>query len=104
MFEFQVRWWRPFNVFDNVYGWNSDRVDVWNDDNGWIDNKTWSGLLLTFYTFYVTIILVTDLDLQSEIIIFESFLTTFELSVIFEAAGAVVKIGSSLRLNHRNQI
>ena len=39
---------------------------------------------------------VTDLDTQSEMIIFESILTTVEESIIFEAAGAVVKINSSL--------
>jgi hypothetical protein len=33
-------------------------------------------------------------------IIFESTLTTFEASFIFEAAGAVSKIGSSLKSNH----
>ena len=36
-------------------------------------------------------------------IIFESFFTTFEASVIFEAAGAVAKIGASLKPNHHMQ-
>jgi len=35
-------------------------------------------------------------------IIFKSLLTTFELSVIFKAAGA--KVGSSLKPNHHNQV
>ena len=47
--------------------------------------------------FEVTTECVTDLDLQSKMIIFESILTTFESSVIFEA---VAKIGSSLKPNH----
>jgi hypothetical protein len=33
---------------------------------------------------------VTDLDLQSEMLIFKSILTTFKFSIIFEADGAVV--------------
>ena len=33
-------------------------------------------------------------------IIFESIWTTFEASVIFDAADAVVEIGSSLKPNH----
>ncbi len=37
-------------------------------------------------------------------IIFESTLTTFEASSIFEAAEAVAKIGSSLKSNHHKQI
>ncbi len=37
-------------------------------------------------------------------IIFESTLTTFEASIIFEAAGAVSKIDSSLKSNHHWQI
>ena len=36
--------------------------------------------------------------------IFESILTAFEASVIFEAAGAVVKISSSLRTTTFNQV
>jgi hypothetical protein len=47
---------------------------------------------------------VTNLEYQSEIIIFESLLTTFEWRVIFEVAEAVVKIGSSLKPNHPKQI
>ncbi len=43
-------------------------------------------------------------QILSEIISFESLLTTFEVSVIFEAAWALSKIGSSLKLNHRSQI
>jgi hypothetical protein len=43
----------------------------------------------------------TDLDQGSNMIIFESILTTFEVSIIFfEAAGGVTKVGSSLKLNH----
>ncbi len=37
-------------------------------------------------------------------IIFESILTSFELSSIFQAAGAVAEISLSLKLNHRKQI
>ena len=37
-------------------------------------------------------------------IIFESFLTTFEAGSIFEAAGAVTKIGSSIKSNHHNKV
>jgi len=37
-------------------------------------------------------------------IIFESLLTTFEVSFIFEAAGTVVKVGLSLKPDHSNQI
>ena len=37
-------------------------------------------------------------------IIFESILTTFEASVIFEAAGAVAKIYLSLKPDHQRQI
>jgi hypothetical protein len=37
-------------------------------------------------------------------IIFDLTLTTFEASFIFEAAGAVSKIGSSLKSNHHWQI
>jgi hypothetical protein len=35
---------------------------------------------------------------------FPVILSTFELTVIFEEAGTVVKIGSSLKPNHRKQI
>jgi hypothetical protein len=35
-----------------------------------------------------------------EIIIFELLKTTFKANYIFEAVGAVVKIGSSLKPNH----
>jgi len=37
-------------------------------------------------------------------IIFESPLMTFELSIIFEAAEAVSKFGSSLKQNNHKQI
>ncbi len=37
-------------------------------------------------------------------IIFVSILTTFDLSNVFEVAGAVVKIGSSLKPNHYEQL
>jgi hypothetical protein len=36
-----------------------------------------------------------DLDQGSEMILFESILTTFIVSVVFEAAGEVAKIGLS---------
>jgi len=45
---------------------------------------------------------VTDLDLQSEMIMVQSLLTTFEVSIIFEAAGAITKIGMSLVPNNHN--
>ena len=44
-----------------------------------------------------------DLDLRSKMIIFESLLTTSEVSVIFEASGAVSKIGLSLEPNQIQQ-
>jgi hypothetical protein len=37
-------------------------------------------------------------------IIFESILTTFIVSIIFEAAEAVAKIGLSLKSNHHKQV
>jgi hypothetical protein len=47
----------------------------------------------------------TDLDYYSEQIIFESFFTSCNSRVWnFKAAGAVAKIGSSLKLNHYKQI
>jgi hypothetical protein len=46
----------------------------------------------------------TDLDQGSEMTIFELILTTFTASIIFEAAGEVAKIGSSLKLNQHEQI
>jgi hypothetical protein len=42
-----------------------------------------------------------NLNLGTEIIIFESILTAFEAISIFKA---VAKIGSSLKSNHRRQI
>ncbi len=42
---------------------------------------------------------VTDLNWRNEMIIFK---VTFEVSIIFEAAGAAVKIGSSLKPNHHD--
>ena len=47
---------------------------------------------------------VTDLDSRLEMLIFESILTTFELSVILKAAGALLEIVSSLRISSRNQV
>ena len=37
-------------------------------------------------------------------VIFETILTTFDGINIFEAAGELVKIGSSLKSNHHNQV
>ena len=37
-----------------------------------------------------------ELELRIEMIIFESFMTTFEVKIFFEATGTVAKIGSSL--------
>ena len=47
---------------------------------------------------------VRDLDSQCEMIIFESILTTFEASAIFDAAGAVVEISSSLQITNCDQV
>ena len=47
---------------------------------------------------------VTDIDEQSQIIIFKSLLTTFEASVIFEAAELLAKIGLSLTLTRHNYV
>ncbi len=46
---------------------------------------------------------VTDLDLQSERIIFESLLTPFGGSLIFTGAVAVVNIGLDLKPNHNKE-
>ena len=46
----------------------------------------------------------TDLDEDSEMIIFESLLTTFSGIVIFEIGAAVLKIGSSLKQNYHNPV
>jgi len=43
-------------------------------------------------------------DQGGKIIIVESLLTTFEASLIFEAVGAEVKIGSRLKSYHQKQI
>jgi hypothetical protein len=42
----------------------------------------------------------TDLDQGSEMIIFQSVLSSFEASSIFEASGAVATIDLSQKLNH----
>jgi hypothetical protein len=42
---------------------------------------------------------VTDLNWRNKMKIFK---VTFEVSIIFEAAGAAVKIGPSLKLNYHN--
>jgi hypothetical protein len=41
----------------------------------------------------------TDLDQQTEMIVFESLLSTFEGSVFFKAAEKAVEIGSNLKHN-----
>ena len=46
----------------------------------------------------------TNSDYKIEMIIFESLLTTFEVSVIFEADGAVAKISSNLKPNQYKQV
>jgi hypothetical protein len=46
----------------------------------------------------------TALDQGSKMIIFQSILTAFEASSIFEATGVVGKICLSLKLNHHGQI
>jgi len=45
-----------------------------------------------------------NVDKLNEIIIFESLLTPFEASIIFEADMAVAKIGSSLNSNHHSKV
>ena len=47
---------------------------------------------------------VMDLIRLDEVIIKESLLTTFEVSIIFEAVGALAKICSSIKPNHHNQV
>jgi len=47
---------------------------------------------------------VTNLDLRGDMIIFELILTTFEASIIFEAAEVEVKMGSSLKPNRHKPI
>ncbi len=47
---------------------------------------------------------VTDLDKRRELIIFESILTPFEASIVFDTAGAVLKISLSLKQNHHWEI
>ena len=47
---------------------------------------------------------VTDLNLGSEMIIFEQLLTTFEVIVIFEAAGAEGQIDLSQKPYHQKQV
>jgi hypothetical protein len=47
---------------------------------------------------------IRDLDQGSKMIIFESILTTFKASSVFEAAGTLLKIGLRLKLNHHRQI
>ncbi len=47
---------------------------------------------------------LTDLDHGSEMKIFELILTTFEAPIPFEAAGAIAKILSSLKLKPLWQI
>ncbi len=47
---------------------------------------------------------VMDLDLESEMIIVKSNMTTLNWASIFKAAGAVVKIGSSLKPTHHKKI
>ncbi len=46
---------------------------------------------------------VTDLDEDSEMIIFESILTTFKASVVLKAGGTVAKICLTSKLNHHKQ-
>ena len=50
-------------------------------------------ILLRHFEQYIASECVTKSDFQSEMIIFESLLTTFEECSIFETAGVVAKIG-----------
>jgi hypothetical protein len=50
------------------------------------------------------IVSFTDLNQGSEMIIFELILTTFEAPIPYEAAGAIAKIFSSLKLKPLWQI
>jgi len=45
-----------------------------------------------------------DFDSQIELIIFWVDFDYFRISAVFEAGGGVVKIGSSLKPKHHNQI
>jgi hypothetical protein len=62
------------------------------------------GLISTYFLLCQFVKCITDLDLKSEIIIFKSFLTTFGVSIIFEATGAVEKIGLCQILIQCNQV
>ncbi len=45
-----------------------------------------------------------SLDQGSEMINFKLILTTLKQALVFEEAGAVAKIASSLKMNHQKQI
>jgi hypothetical protein len=47
---------------------------------------------------------VADLDQWHGFVNFEPILTPFEASIVFDAAGAVLKIGSGPKLNHHREI
>jgi len=47
---------------------------------------------------------VMDLVKRFKMTMLESLLITFKVRFIFEAAGAVVRIGSNLKLYHHKQI
>ncbi len=63
------------------------------------DTARWQKIILCVYTTER----VEDLDQQSEMIIFESILTTFETCNIFETAVAVAKISLSPNPSQPNQ-
>ena len=54
-------------------------------------NTAW--IVISFENCYDPTKCVMDLDRRCKMIVFESLLTTYEASMIFEAAGAVVEIG-----------
>jgi hypothetical protein len=57
-----------------------------------------------FFEWILTALVIHCSQLQTRRLFFEPILTNFESSVIFEAAGVVVKIGSSLKANYPKQI
>jgi len=67
-------------------------------------NIFWCAIFLSRHACLLFSCKITDLEQQSEFIISESLLTTFEARIIFEVAGEVGKIGLSLKPNHYNQV
>ncbi len=57
-----------------------------------------------YFLYSQTTVCIINFDQGSKTIIFKSILTAFVVSIILDAAGAVAKISSSLKLNHHKQI